>query len=207
MEKCSKIKVYKMRRGECMVWVISGVIFVLLFIFLSRIYIECNYVYRQKEQHLFITVSIYHIRLIKKEMNLSKINTDTTLLNNISADRFITKIKEVIHGLKSSGSAANILLEKLRFHQFNWSTEIGAGEAGTTGIICGVLWTVKGVLMGLITNKCSLKCNPDIRVVPLFQHKYIHSKMDCIVSIRLAQAIYAFLKVMRLFSIKSKAFI
>lgn len=163
--------------------------------------------YQQKEQHLFITVSIYRIRLVNRKMNLTTINTDATLFSNRSEGTFITKVKEVIHIVKSSGSVANLLLKKVNFHQFNWSTEGGTGEAGSTGIACGVLWTVKGVLMGLIANKSNLKCKPVIHVVPHFQHAFIHSKVDCIVSIRIAQAIYAFLKVMRLFTAKNKAFI
>lgn len=177
------------------IWIILGVAILLVIIFLSRIYITGNYLYRQNKQRLFITISIFHIRIYKKDVNvMAKGNNNVSLFNDLSLDTFTTKLKETFRVVKQSGSMANLLLNRLSIHQLKWITKGGTGEASSTGLTSGAVWAIKGALVGIVVEKSNLKCKPEIEVIPYFQYKYIESKMDCIVSIRLGQAIYAFLK-------------
>lgn len=185
------------------IWIILGFVILVVIIFLSRIYITGNYFYRQNKQRLFITISIFHIRIYKKDVDvMAKSNNDVSLFNDLSLDTFTTKLKDLFQIVKQSGSMANLILNRISIHQLKWVTRGGTGEASTTGLTSGLIWTIKGALIGIMVEKSNLKCKPEIEVIPYFQNKYIESKMDCIVSIRLGQAIYAFLKGMRLFSIK-----
>lgn len=184
-----------------MIWIILGVTLVLIIILLSRIYIEFHYIYQSKQQVLRMKLSLYRVRLFKKEINLSD-KEPTNSFDDLNVDNFIDKIKELIQMLHSFHSAVILLLRKINIHCLHWTTHVGTGDAATTGMAAGALWGVKGGFIGFITEKGRLYVEPDIRVIPHYEQRCLHSQIDCIVSIQIGQAIHAFLTLGKLLSSK-----
>ncbi|MFD1038145.1 DUF2953 domain-containing protein [Virgibacillus byunsanensis] len=196
-----------------MVWILLGVVILMVIILLSKIYISCKYTYKKDDQTLVVSVYMYRIRLLTKDIELT--TSDRPEIWHLFKNKsFLESLKYIYNGFQKAidqSREANamiiMLLRNLYFHRIDWSTHIGTGEASTTGITVGGVWTLKGVITGLLYNKSSFKCEPDLKVIPHYQHKYIHSKLDCMVSIRLVKAIYALIKVMRKVPLKEKALI
>ena len=188
-----------------MKWIILGIILLLAFILLSRIYITFQFTYKQKKQVVNLSVSLYHIRLFKKEMNIA--NEQESMFENVNMEKFSLQLQETIHMIQSLPTIFDLLISRLRICQLNWTTEAGTGEAAKTGMASGALWAVKGILIGFITEKGNVYQKPNIQVIPNYQRRIIQSQMDCIVSIRVGKAMYAFLKLMRLVSSKEGVFI
>lgn len=189
-----------------MVWIILGVVLVLSITLLSRMYIECHYIYQSKRKVLHMKLSLYHIRLFKKEINLSD-KQPTNNFDDLNVDNFMGKIEGLIQVLQSFRSVVNLLLSKINIHCLHWTTHVGAGDAATTGMAAGALWGVKGGITGFVTEKGRLYGKPDVRIIPHYEQCCLHSQIDCIVSIRVGQAIHAFLTLVKSLTNKKKVYI
>lgn len=88
-------------------------------------------------------------------------------------------------------------MKKVSINSFKWETEIGTGDAALTGSASGLLWGVKGNVLGIMTNYLRLKTRPQINVVPQFQQMLLKTSFECMVSFRIGHAIFAGIKVLR----------
>ncbi|WP_373893077.1 DUF2953 domain-containing protein [Virgibacillus natechei] len=192
-----------------MLWILLGValaLFILILLF-SRITLTCNITYTQREQWFSIIVSMYHIRLYKKKIDISMEHEDARKgIKDINFDSFQEDLRGAIRMLRELNSFANYILKNTYVHKLKWHTAGGTGDASSTGIATGGVWAIKGIFIGIINEKSNLTCRPVIRVSPHFQQQYFLSTFDCMVSLKLGKAMYALLKVMQLFSRKEKVF-
>ncbi|WP_174614047.1 DUF2953 domain-containing protein [Virgibacillus ihumii] len=124
-----------------------------------------------------------------------------------SVELFQTTSRNLIHIVKAYRDAATILLKRFTFQRFYWKTEFGTGKADGTGLATGGIWASKGFLTGYFANKSTFKSEPSISVIPYFNRKCFRSELECIVSIRVGQAMYALLKVIRKIPFKKEAVI
>src|SRR5699024_12550401 len=114
---------------------------------------------------------------------------------------------KVIEKICELNSVISLFMRKIRFHDLNWHTQIGIGDANTNGIAAGGVRITKGKIKGFISQQSNLVCRPNTTVKTYFQYKYIQTNIDCIVSIRIGQAITVFLKAMRKDAVQKEALI
>lgn len=88
-------------------------------------------------------------------------------------------------------------LAKVSIHTFKWETTIGSDDAAFTGTICGILWAVKGHIVGLLSHLMKLKVNPHMTIEPTFERMEWKTSFTCIVSFRVGHAIYGAIKLIR----------
>ncbi|UCZ52285.1 DUF2953 domain-containing protein [Bacillus shivajii] len=88
-------------------------------------------------------------------------------------------------------------MAKIHVNKLSWYTEIGTGDAALTGSISGVVWGIKGNVVGFAAHLFQLNVSPSIDVVPKFQEMELATKFECMVSFRIGHAILAGLKVIR----------
>ncbi|ALX48366.1 DUF2953 domain-containing protein [Lentibacillus amyloliquefaciens] len=166
-------------------------------VLLSRIKIDCSVLFDQNQQTLDLAVYYFRIRIFKRTVDLS----EETNNQDQSLDETLTLLHKMsenfIQRLKSYHDMTTIILERLRFERFSWVTEVGAGKAPITGVLTGGIWSVKGMITGLLSSKSHFDHKPLLEVIPLFNQKQIDSKVDCMITIRTGQAIYALLKFIR----------
>ncbi|GGJ96653.1 hypothetical protein GCM10007063_18880 [Lentibacillus kapialis] len=186
---------------------------ILTFLFVFFIIILCsriklfNSVMLTQEEHVIRVVCyFYRIRLFEKSIDLAEADRDQkeeTFQDSISflhkSSRNFAQKAQAFH------ETVSFILIRLRFHNLSWRTEIGTGKAHTTGIAVGGVWTSIGAVMGILTAKSHFLCEPTITVTPLFNQKHISSTFDCMISIRVGQAIYALLKIIRKYPVKREA--
>ncbi|QDP40864.1 DUF2953 domain-containing protein [Radiobacillus deserti] len=89
------------------------------------------------------------------------------------------------------------LLRPVKIHRFHWISRIGVGDASITGMLTGAVWGMKGTVLHYVSKHMTFKKKPTLQVIPLFQHTYSMTKLECMVSIRVGQAIYAFIQFMK----------
>lgn len=75
--------------------------------------------------------------------------------------------------------------------EFRWVTRFGAGDPALTGLLTGVVWSVKGTVFGLLNRNMRLTREPVIRVEPDFQSFTFRTSVRCIVRVRLGDIISA----------------
>ncbi|WP_158591804.1 DUF2953 domain-containing protein [Oceanobacillus halophilus] len=176
-----------------------SLLLILLFIFtlFLKIYVTVNYSFKDYEQQLNVSISVYKFKIVNREIQLDELEErsfvqdfDFGSLSN--EDSIVTTIRKVTRAL-------NAILNKTKLHKLNWSSLIGTGEASSTGVVSGALWALKGTLIGIFAEKLILECKPKVEVNPRYQQEYVQTNLDCMVSIRIGKAIQALIKVRKTF--------
>ncbi|ADG82481.1 DUF2953 domain-containing protein [Thermincola potens] len=89
------------------------------------------------------------------------------------------------------------IVRLIRVLELNWKTQIGMGDAAATGVITGVVWGIKGVVVQTIYRYAgSVQATADIKVWPDFSKKSIKTDLRCIFDIRIGHIIIAGFKLL-----------
>ena len=183
-----------------MFWIIGCcllIICIILFLSFTHLSIAFNYTYIRSAQVLMISVYFYNIRLLRREMPLDD-NEKINILELIEkVDELPNKFSDLFQKIQDLHYISTAILKKTEIKHFKWDTYIGTGEASTTGIAIAGGWTVKGVLIGIISEQSTFACKPNLTIIPHFQERIIQSEIDCILSIKMGQTIYTFMKALR----------
>jgi hypothetical protein len=172
--------------------------FFIFIILLSRIYVSINLLYTDQAKQVSVTVSLFRIRLFKKNYPLQPESINLPRFEP-EFDNYSSKLHSLLESVKLMQQTITIIFEKLKLHKLHWVTEGGTGDAASTGAAAGGIWSLKGMATGLIGNATRLECKPVIQVLPDYQKLFFRSTLDCMVSIQIAQAIHIVFKIIRLF--------
>ena len=94
-------------------------------------------------------------------------------------------------------------LKHVRCHELNWHTQLGAGDAVETATVTGLAWSLKGSLIGFLSNYIKLSVQPRLHITPYYNESKFAMQLDCIFKIRTGYAIVAgMLLLMRILRIK-----
>lgn len=84
------------------------------------------------------------------------------------------------------------LIKHIKCTRFIWKTKLGVGDAAATGIGSGLLWSIKGFLLGLLKRTVDWEdCKVEIDVIPIFNGKAMKTEFDCIFYLRTGYIIIA----------------
>ncbi len=151
---------------------------------------------------------MFKLRLYEKttEMNPTETKDFWTRIEKMGAWSNVTrkKIRLTFHLVRNVKDMMKIILQSMSVHEMRWHTAIGMKDASLTGVMTGVAWTVKGMTVGTIDHVSDLKCIPDISIVPHFQQSVIQSEINCMISIKLGNAIYRAFQLMQKLSSQKK---
>jgi hypothetical protein len=84
---------------------------------------------------------------------------------------------------------------KITCYRFSWITEYGLFNPALTGVFNGLFWTIKGIILNLVTSSVSFNRNPDIEIHPDFYNQKFKTELKGIFSARLGNIILTVLKV------------
>ncbi|ASN04981.1 DUF2953 domain-containing protein [Virgibacillus necropolis] len=183
-----------------MVWLIIIIFALIIVLLFSKIYVTVNFSYVSNKQNGSIDVYFLKIPLYRKNIQsdeskkhsiLELVNNDNRLSDLIEDGKFFIKM------MKESIPSIFSLLKKIAIHKFNWHTNVGAGEASSTGMVSGGVWSVKGFVLALIRETSQVVCPLQINVQPCFQQTVLNTQINMKVSIRLGQAILGGARILR----------
>ncbi|ADU31492.1 DUF2953 domain-containing protein [Evansella cellulosilytica] len=198
-------------------WIIGILFFLLLLIPFLKMRVTMNYIHNGKDDELTLQLKTF-FGLIKYEMNfpLLAIDDESASLvfeeksksalgekkkkKKFTVNEFIDDIIHFERLLKHVVGFHTIVrkfLKKMSLEKLNWETHIGTGDAALTGSSSGILWGIKGNVIGIVSNYMKLKVRPNILIQPQFQQMVLKTSFSCIVSFRIGHAILAGLKVLR----------
>lgn len=92
---------------------------------------------------------------------------------------------------------AQNFFKKVKIFRLEWVTVVGAGDAALTGLFSGVLWGIKGTVLGVLGQNFSLRTRPLIHVSPDFQREIAETRFLCMIQFRLGHAIFAGTKILQ----------
>lgn len=76
--------------------------------------------------------------------------------------------------------------------KFYWNTRFGTSDASVTGVVSGLLWSMKASIICRLAKQIRFISQPVIRVCPDFEDTKFITKFECIFSLRLGNVINAF---------------
>lgn len=102
-------------------------------------------------------------------------------------------VRKVKYYLKHYDSAIEYVFEKMKISDFLWITEFGIGNAAVTGLLSGILWSVKSQLITIMRN--NITCNKvTLNVIPKFNKESFKTTIHCIISTKIGYIIIAAIK-------------
>ncbi|MBD1380126.1 DUF2953 domain-containing protein [Metabacillus arenae] len=117
--------------------------------------------------------------------------------NKITPDDIIASIKdvrEITEHIIGLNKITRKFLKHVKVIKFEWHSLLGVGDAALTGMVVGTAWTLKGMVVGLVSSYMNLKTMPVMMIEPDFYHLRSKTTLQCIISFRFGNAMLAGLR-------------
>ena len=201
-------------------------LFILLFLFLLillimitklKIYIEANHI--RDDDHIKIKFSIW-FGLIRYTINVPMVAVDKESPSivfkkerkgNVATGTKKKKGKFSVKNLMADFRDSRLILKrvvdmiplvknflkKISVTKLEWHSHIGVGDAAHTGIITGLGWSIKGTIVGMISQHLNLKTHPEYSITPSFQLAVSETSLKCMIHFRIGHAMIAGIRVIK----------
>ncbi|WP_078414041.1 DUF2953 domain-containing protein [Priestia abyssalis] len=113
------------------------------------------------------------------------------------AARLIEDMKEFLEHVVGFHKIVKRFLSHVSIERIRWNTVIGSGDAMYTGVTVGMIWSLKGSLIGIVSQYMRLKDHPIIEVLPSFQYHTLETRFQCMISFRIGHAILTSLRILK----------
>ena len=191
----------------CMTWYIGlSLAIVTAILFLYKININIDIELREDDLYKGLSIDIATSWYkLKKEYNytdpefslLEKIiigRIEAVLASDLPmlpAKQFYQHLKKYlsIYQNQPYSKILRMLLDKSTAMKLKWKTNIGCQDAMQTALSAGFFWSIKGVLVALLSKNYKLK-NLSLDVRPDFSKSVLLSNFNCILSIRMVHYIF-----------------
>lgn len=192
-----------------MKWLAIGigiVILLILVILLSKISLKATFLYSEMEKQCLLQVKIWMIHYTfdvlermekmdkKTEQKIEKAEEDGGIENKIMAQ--LDTIGELIKRLQEIHTITKDFLKKVKIKGWRWHSQIGTGDAASTGIVTGYAWSTKGMAAGIIGQYMHIIDIPEFEITPVFQGKGFASKCELTASFHIYRTVKAALKLL-----------
>ncbi|MBS3872868.1 MAG: DUF2953 domain-containing protein [Firmicutes bacterium] len=112
---------------------------------------------------------------------------------DISDSQKLLRLARAVQGLVQDYRRVIQYAERrTKLRSLSWQTAIGTGDAASTAILCGMLWGLKGMLLGSLQSRLTIEDkNMTIAVFPSFNERKFQTFLHCILSLRVVHIIGA----------------
>ncbi|MDR4918835.1 DUF2953 domain-containing protein [Bacillus pseudomycoides] len=175
----------------CMKWIVIGigiVLLVILFILFLKISLKVTFLYSEMEKQCLLQVKIWNIKYTfdvlermekqkkKTGQKIEKAEEEGGIENKVMAQ--LDSIGEIVKKLQEIHSVIKKNLKKVKINQWRWHSQIGTGDAASTGIVTGFAWSTKGMVVGVVGEYMHIIDIPELEITPVFQGKGFASRCE-----------------------------
>lgn len=105
------------------------------------------------------------------------------------------RFRHILQSMEKTVRQARVVIRelqaKVRCDQFICQIHFGLEDAALTGIIAGVLWSVRGLALAALRSRMSFGTCPVCLITPVFGQDILRVELECILRIRLGNLINA----------------
>ena len=185
-----------------MKWLIIGIgilLLIILFILFLKISLKITFLYTEIEKQCLLQVKIWKFKYtfdvlerIEKQQKktgqkIEKAEEEGGIENKVMAQ--IDSIGEIVKKLQEIHSVLKKNLKKVKINQWRWHSQIGTGDAASTGIITGFAWSIKGMVVGVAGEYMHIIDIPELEITPVFQGKGFASRCELTASFHIYRSI------------------
>jgi hypothetical protein len=201
-------------------WIVTSLIFLLLFISFTKIKIHIYYLHEQDNDQLVITFKAWlglitykiNVPLMKvdenspsfvyekKKENKNGKESNKSKKTKVTPDEIKTnfeKLNDFLQRVTHFHKIVQSFLRHVSLDKIVWHSQIGVGDAAQTGTIVGVIWGLKGSIYALLTKYLKVNTDPVLSIYPLFQMKSSQTRLECMISFRIGHSIVAAIKIVK----------
>lgn len=188
--------------------------FVLLFVVVLLIFtpVRVEIVYQRQEQKDFAEIIVsFWFRWLRLRRTLPymdwqeftkgvEVGTDQMQKMQITKERleeFKEKMNQLIDFIPEFFRIQRRFFRHVHCSLFHWETEIGTGDAMETGLISGLLWTIKTNLYTFFKQSIQFDQPPEFKIIPNFTKSVFSITFQSIIRFRMGHAILAIAHVLR----------
>ncbi|HET7577882.1 MAG TPA: DUF2953 domain-containing protein [Bacillales bacterium] len=202
-----------------MVWLIGiglALFLLIILVLVTKLHITIHYNHQHDDDSLVIRFRAWGMLAYTYEVPIIAIDEDSPSIElqqekggpsqKKESDKKITK-----HDILEKIKLFQRLLENIEgFHQilkrffrhmkvncFEWHTRFGLGDAAWTGTATGVVWALKGNIVGLTAHYMNLVAEPQLSVEPVWQVEDSETDLVCMISFRIGHAMGAALQIVK----------
>jgi len=133
---------------------------------------------------------------VKKRKNVgmgaSRKEDSETQVNRRKIDFWMREVQEILEATESFKIWMKRTLSRLSIVKLTWSTQFSIGDAASTAIATGLVWSVKTFIIGWLSYQVRMRNHPQLVVVPVFEdHPQFSTEISCTAHITLGYALYA----------------
>ncbi|MDY0405328.1 DUF2953 domain-containing protein [Virgibacillus sp. 179-BFC.A HS] len=164
------------------------IIVLLIIILLSNVNMSIDYYYCNNSFDWDITVHCWGIMLWRNTGSKQTDEWEYVLQKLI--DQLLNKddLEQIFPAIKKTKQLIKIILPRIKIRDFYWETKMGTGDAASTGILTGGIWSIKGALGSFLKENCHFLEQPVIQVDPCFNEQQFESQFHCIAFMQLGKA-------------------
>uniref|UniRef100_UPI00402B03B6 DUF2953 domain-containing protein n=1 Tax=Bacillus sp. DX2.2 TaxID=3073452 RepID=UPI00402B03B6 len=185
-----------------MKWLVIGigiVLLLILFILFLKISLKVTFLYSEMEKQCLLQVKIWNIKYTfdvlermekqkkKTGQKIEKAEEEGGIENKVMAQ--LDSIGEIVKKLQEIHSIIKKNLKKVKINQWRWHSQIGTGDAASTGIVTGFAWSTKGMVVGVVGEYMHIIDIPELEITPVFQGKGFASRCELTVSFHIYRSI------------------
>ncbi|WP_307852149.1 DUF2953 domain-containing protein [Neobacillus rhizophilus] len=207
---------------KTLIWLLASLIILfLLFILIlfTKLTILLTYFHHNDNDDLKVEFRIWFgLIRYKKSIPLIKVDEDSpsivvksstetgnaesskpkvTQITNKDVKSYWKRTQDLLKNVKGLQIIIRKFSQKISIKEFEWQTMIGIGDAAHTAILTGALWTLKGSVIGVLSQYLKLKTSPKLSITPQFQGSVVQTYFQCIFQFRIGYAILAGLKLIK----------
>ncbi|WP_139364843.1 DUF2953 domain-containing protein [Sutcliffiella halmapala] len=82
-------------------------------------------------------------------------------------------------------------LSKVEIKKLEWHSNVGLGDAAYTGMVVGAAWSLKGGIVGFMSQYTKMKADPVLSITPFFQQAVSQTLVKCMIRFQIGYAILA----------------
>ncbi|ART77623.1 hypothetical protein B4U37_16865 [Sutcliffiella horikoshii] len=89
------------------------------------------------------------------------------------------------------------LLSRMEVKHLEWHSNIGLGDAAHTGMFVGAGWSIKGGIVGFLSNYTDFRAKPELSITPYFQYTVSQTMFKCMIRFRIGYAMLAGIRIVK----------
>lgn len=109
----------------------------------------------------------------------------------------IAEIKRLMRNIVNVSVIIKKFLKTVKVQHLEWHSTVGVKEADNTAKLIGMIWSAKGLTIGMLSRYMKLMIRPDVSLMPSFQQPVSQTRFLCMFKVRAGNAILAGFKILK----------
>lgn len=101
----------------------------------------------------------------------------------------------------------NYIKNRISISNLKWTTRFGLDDPSQTGVVYGLIWSLKGYTLSKVCNQIKVTETPALEVIPVFKKESLSINFNCKIKTKVGYLLLLLIKIFALLLFNDKAFV